>query len=401
MKTRLWILLLLTGLAGAVRAAPATMSPELASVMVKIMANEDTDEVLDELGALAERWRRAGDRPFILQERAALLIQKQAYDLAREELAAALEGQPETYGPTLRYLLGQIYLVRDDAERAVRYLEQWAAGTESPGPAGLFILGYAYVRLERFDAAADALERTLAAAEGIRIRPRWIEVLAYVYTRLGRTAEAIALLEGLVAEHPGEARWWRQLATVYLLLDDVGRGTAGFSIAGRLEEMTLDDARRLAKLFGYLGMPADGAQVLRFALAGDKPPDYEDEMLLAELLILAREFDRAIGALETAATVAAEDAAGAPTGEPWLMIGQLRLQREQYEEAATALERAVRAYGEDAPPLLHYLLAVTAINLGRLDAAEAAIRAFADDPDMGPRAAPLSAYLKSRRAPRG
>jgi predicted Zn-dependent protease len=392
MKVRLAALLLLVALPTLAAAAPATMSPELASQLVQIMSNDDPDAVLAQLKRLAERWRRPGDLPFILRERAALLIQAEAYDEARDELLAALAGQPPDYGTTLRYLLGQIYLLQDDAEAAVGYLEQWARHTENPGPAGLFMLGYAHLRLEQFEQAATALERTLTAAKGIRIRPRWVEVLAYVYTRLGRTDEAIVLLEGLVREHPAEARWWRQLSTVYLLLDEIGRGTAGFTIAARLEALSLEDTRRLAKLFGYLDMPADGAELLRAALEkSESPPDYEDQMLVAELLIRAREFDAAVRALETAA-------AGAEDGEPWLMIGQLQLQREQYRPAEAALARALIGYGEDAPALLHYLRAVTAINLDELETAAAAIRAFEDDPDMGSRAPALKTYLRSRQA---
>lgn len=388
-----WIfVLLLSGLPAVTAAAPATMSPELASQLAQIMANKDPDAVLQQLKRLAERWRRPGDLPFILRERAALLIQAEAYDEAREELLAALEGKPPEYGTTLRYLLGQIYLLQDNAEAAVGYLEQWADHTENPGPAGLFMLGYAHVRLEQFEAAATALERTLAAAQGIRIRPRWVEVLAYVYTRLGRTDEAIELLEGLVQEHPSQARWWRQLSTVYLLLDDVGRGAAGFTIASQLEELTLDDARRLAKLFGYLDMPADGAELLRSTLdSSESPAGYEDQMLVAELLIRAREFEAAVDALEMAA-------ASAEDGEPWLMIGQLQLQREQYGPAQATLARALTGYGEDAPALLHYLRAVTAINLGHLETADAAIRAFENDPEMGSRAPALRTYLRGRQA---
>ena len=79
----------------------------------------------------------------------------------------------------------------------------------------------------------------------------WLEVLAYAYIRTERTAEAVDLLETLIARRPGEARWWRQLASIYLLIEDMQGGAAGLAVAAELvKDGDFADARRLARLFG-------------------------------------------------------------------------------------------------------------------------------------------------------
>ncbi len=396
---RLALALLLMVLAPLAAAAERDLSPELAAQLMRILGDDEAEvaETLARLKALAERRQRSRELHFIVRERAALLIQEEQTDTAREELEATLAGQPEDYAPSLRYLLGQVHLLDDRPELAVDNLRLWAEHAEEPDPSGLFLLGYGYTRLERFAEAVEAIERAIAEAK--TQRPQWVEVLAYAYTELGNTDRAVELLKALVASNPGEARWWRQLATVYLLIEDLDSGTAGYAIAAELEALTLQDARRLAQLFGYLGTPVDGAQLLA-AVLEEQPDDYaaiatryEDRMLLAELELLARNFEAAITALENAAALSAD-------GEPQMLMGQLYLQRELYEEAGVSLGEASGAYGENAPALLHYLLAITHLNLGELDAAERAIFAFQDDDTLGARAAPLQAYLQNERRQR-
>lgn len=370
-------------------ATQETMDPLLARQLMRVMTDADGDisQMLAGLAELAKRKRRPDDLKFIIRERAALLIQEEQLSVARTELQAALAGQPEDYAPALRYLLGQIYLLEGDAAAALAPLEIWARYAPDADPAGLFVLAYALVQLERFDAAATRLESIIADAA--IVRPQWIEVLAYVYAQLGRTDQAITLLNDLVAEHPDNARWWRQLATVYLIIENVPRGTAGFTIATELAGMEFADARRLARLFGFLDMPADGADLLQQAMTDSaEPVSYEDQMLLAELWIVAREFDAAIAALQ-AASLIAED------GEPLMVMGQLYLQRERFEPAREALIAASAAYAEQATPLVYYLLAVAQLNAGDLAAAELTIEEFSQDPEFSRRAASLRDYIRS------
>lgn len=407
-------LVMLVMLPGSRPAAQDALSPAFAQQLARVMdqAEEDPEWALERL---AELMRANRNRPtelrYAVRQRAALLMQMERLDVAATELLEAVTGKDPEYAPELRFLLGQIWLLKDDAGIALGHLELWAQHADPLDPAGLFLVGYAHVRLEDFAAAAAALEQAIELS--ISPRPQWFEILAYTYVRLEREDEAIALLENLIASQPQQSRWWRQLGSIYLLIGNVPRGTAGLTVLAELEPLSLSDSRNLARLFAGLDMPADAAYILDAAIeharaaADEQPPgseaegsdplevrpegpDYEDVMLLAELWILAREFDAAVTTL-TAASAMQHD------GEAETLLGQLYLQREDYVQAARHLDAALAASGDRPPPRLIYLQAVVALNKGDDAEAERALDRIADDKAFAERAARLQRYIDSRR----
>lgn len=369
--------------------AAARVDPGVAERVLELLeqAEEAPEESLEKLAGLARRAKTDADLAFVLTERAALLIQRDELDLARQEMAEALNGRPEEFAPRLRNLYATTLLVAEDYEGALHQLRLWDAHAETPHPGGLFLMGYAFVRLERFAEAVPVLERCVRS--DYPVRDQWVELLAYAYTRTGRTADAVRLLEGLIAEHPDRSRWWKQLAGIFMLLDRVPTGTASLAVPVELDGLTFAEKRRLARLFAHLDMPADGAELLAAAMGSEgAAPDYEDQMLLGELWMLAREFDHAVAAFHAAQALADH-------GEPAMLIGQLHAQREEYGLAREALGMAVAAYGEEAPPQLHYLLAVIEINLGNLQAASASVARLAADEKYRERGENLAVFIRA------
>ena len=120
----------------AAGAEEEAMDPLLARQLMRIMTDADGDvaQMLTGLAELAQRKRRPKDLKFVMRERAALLIQEEQLDVAREELQATLAGQPEEYAPALRYLLGQIFLLQDDPEAALGPLQTWARFSPDADP---------------------------------------------------------------------------------------------------------------------------------------------------------------------------------------------------------------------------------------------------------------------------
>lgn len=378
-----WVLL---GSAPAALSAE-TVSPILAQQVLNILteAEADPQQALADLARLVERARSDEDLAFVMTERAALLIQQDRLDEARVEMAQALAGKAPGFAPRLRNLYATTLLAEEDYPAALEQLELWAAHSENPHPHGLFLMGYACIRLERYEEAVAALER--AVNSDYPTRDPWVELLAFAYTQVGRSEAAVELLEALIAEHPERQRWWKQLGGILMLLDRLPEGTAGLAVAQSLEPLSYSDQRRLARLFAHLGMPAEGAELLDLALAErEQAAEFEELMLLAELWMLARETDLAIEVFSRAQDLADQ-------GEAALMIAQLHAQREEYESARAALEVSVTAYGEAAPARVYYLLAVVQINLGDLRAAADAVDRLQADEDYRERAANLSTYI--------
>tara|TARA_R110002167_G_scaffold260350_1_gene466844 strand:- start:302 stop:1489 length:1188 start_codon:yes stop_codon:yes gene_type:complete len=382
------ILILFLSIFSAQAIAAESISPRMAQRVLMILdrAEEDPEQALTELRELIDsRSEDSRDRGYILYERAALLVQHEQIELARQEVSEALVGQSDDYVPRLRFLLGQLHLMSNDPAAALEQLNIWLAVTDAALPGELAMVGYTNLQLEHYEEAAAMLERAIAA-EG-EPQNQWLELLAFCYTQIGRSEDAVALMERIITEQPAQARWWRQLASIYLLLENVPKGAAGLAVSSLVEELELNEAKSLAKLFNMLGMPSDGAEVLTTSM--ESHPDlvgFDEHMLLGELWMLAREFDFAVRAFELAATLDS-------SGEAHWRLGQLYVQREEYIAAQAALADAIAGYGEDVPPQAYYLLAIVAINLADFDTASTAIMRIQDDADYARRAEQLDAYI--------
>lgn len=385
--SRLFVILILVYFSVQVSAADS-MSPRMAQRVLTILdrAEQDPGQALASLKELLEsRAPNSSDRGYILYERAALLVQQEQTELAIEEISAALVGRDDDYVPRLRFLLGQLYLMSNEPRLALQQLNTWLRFAQSPRPAELAVVAYTNLQMDNFEDAATVLERAIATAD--EPQSQWFELLAFSYTRLNRGDEALALVERVITLEPTNARWWRQLASIYLLLEDVPKGAAGLAVSALVEEIEFNDAIHLAKLFNILGMPADGAQVLEIAFKVDSDSvGFEERMLLAELWMLAREFGFAVREFELAATLDMG-------GEANWRLGQLYMQRERYTEAGQALAVSISEYAEDVPPQLYYLMAIVAINLENYDTARAALSHIEDDATYGDRAEQLNSYI--------
>ena len=349
------------------------------------LAETDPDGALAALKKLADRWRhRPGQMVFVMQERAGLLLQQERFEDARRELAEVLDGLADDYAPGLRLMLAQVLLVLEAVPEALTMLETWRRGEKRDvNPQGLFLIGYAYVRLERFEDAIQPLE----AAVTSKSRPlsMWIELLAYAYARLGRVDDAISLITGLVERFPLQTRLWRQLAGVFQAAEINDSAAATYAVLRELDDLSRAELRQIARFFAYLGLPEDGARWLR--QARDEETGYEDVMLEAELWINAREFDAAMDVLQRAADVA-------PDGRPLLVLGQLFLHWERYDEAVRVLRASVDAYGEQPPPELSYYLALALANVNQPSEAREALSRISD-PKFAQRVASLQRYVDS------
>ncbi|NIR97489.1 MAG: hypothetical protein GWN54_05470, partial [Gammaproteobacteria bacterium] len=154
------MLAILALLPGSLLAAQDIPSPAFAQQLARVMdrAEEDPEWALERL---AEMMRANRNRPaelrYAVRQRAAMLMQMERLDLAAEEMLAAVTGKDPDYAPELRFLLGQVWLLKDDARTALGHLELWARHADPIDPAGLFLLGYAHLQLDEFDPAAKAL----------------------------------------------------------------------------------------------------------------------------------------------------------------------------------------------------------------------------------------------------
>jgi tetratricopeptide (TPR) repeat protein len=227
------------------------------------------------------------------------------------------------------------------------------------------------VQQEKF---AEAVEPArLAVEKSPQPKESWLQLLVAIYGNLKDYPNVAATLERLVVVAPGKKLYWMQLAAVQNHLERDAQALATLQLAHRAELLEDDDLRQLARLLYLNRLPFECAQVVEEAIAkGEAAADADAYQLLANCYLAARESDEALAPLARAAELS-------PDGEMDLLLGQLRLQREEYAAALEALDRAFAKAKPEKRGQVQLLIGVAQLGAERFDDAERSFRAAQGD----------------------
>ncbi|MCE9683349.1 tetratricopeptide repeat protein [Halomonas alkalisoli] len=282
-------------------------------------------------GNAADRWARA----LYLQLAAGAEAQAGRPAAAAERLREARETPGVEAAQRDRWQRDEarLRLAAGQHERGADLLADWLA-RHTDDVEGHWRLARALANLERWEMAADAIDRALAVTTDPEASQR--ALASAVYRRAGREEVALALVDaGLEGSRDPAA--WRQAAALAQQLGDPGRAVAIWETGWRRGVLTGEaDLHRLVTLHLAGGTPARAAEHLEAGLAGELLEDGEESRrLLAQAWEAARGRERALAAWEALAQ-------RTDSGEDWLHLGQLA-----YTWGQPALaERALRAASE-------------------------------------------------------
>lgn len=241
----------------------------------------------------------------------------------------------------VRFQIAQLWLQEEHWAEAARNLELWFGMVENPNPAAYYLLALTYYQLEQLDKAVGPAQTAVDRSE--QPKESWLQLLLALRLTRKEYAEAVPLLERLIALYP-KKNYWLSLSTVYGALGDYQEALIPLQVA-YTEGLLTEDAelRRLAQLLLYLELPYRASLVLRQGLDGGLiQSDTEAWELLSNSWIAAREFDKAVEPLEQAARLAAG-------GDLYVRLAQVHIQREKWSEAVDALGRAFDKGGLENP----------------------------------------------------
>ncbi|QHS09576.1 DUF1329 domain-containing protein [Sinimarinibacterium sp. NLF-5-8] len=333
-------------------------------------------------------------KALILRDLAAQAAQKGDAAAAARYLEQAI-AQNALSGPAaeqLRQQLAQVYMSSGDYQKLIPQLEQQTRAADA-SVESLMALGSAYLAQKKYAQAVPLLQRGMARAQQQKraIDPSWRRALAAALLALGRDAEALPELEKLLAEDPSQRDDWLRLAAIALKSGDKARAAAVFELAGRLGFLQTPAERlQLVTLTAQIGAPFVAASTLtEFIQRKQVADDGASAHLLATLWVAARESSLALPALEKAI-------ASKPSAPLYQQLAQLHMDREEYAQAAKALESAVALGARDAATLM-------TLGLARYQQADidAALTAFAQARALGASgrlAGEWIRYLESGRA---
>ncbi len=283
------------------------------------------------------------------------------YAAARDHLQQAINagGFSEREVSQARYQIAQIYMAEEDWERGAAALQEWFRTAAEPNSSAYYLLAAAYYQMEDLDAALEPAKKAVELAA--EPQPSWIELLLALYLTREDYDSALPLLERLIAMEPQEKNHWLRLSSLYQQQEDYAQALAAMQIAynaGFLEQAS--EYQRLSDMLRFNEIPYRAARVLQQALDDGKvEADSETYEKLANAWIQARDFDEAIPPLTRAAQLSDD-------GNLFMRLGQVQVQREDWQEAVDVLQEAINKGDLEDPGQANLLLGIAYFNLDRL-----------------------------------
>ncbi len=354
----------------------------------ELLGQEQYDDALAIVDELAKR-RRLGPaelaqihrfRGYIYVNKG--LVEKAAGDFEQSLAQDAIDRAAEQ---AMTYSLAQIYTQLGRYDQALRLIDAWFEGEQSPKPDAYYLKAMILVQQERFREAVEPAR--LAVEKSPQPKESWLQLMVAIHGRLKDYPAVATTLERLANLNPGKKLYWIQLAAVQNHLQRDDEALATLRLAHQAELLSEDtEFRQLAQLLYVQELPFQCAQVIEEAMAaGAVKPDADAYGLLSNCYLAAREGDEALAPLAKAAELSAN-------GETYVLLGQLHLQREEFEPALEALQQALANAEPGRRGSVQLLIGVAQLGSERFDDAERAFRAAQGDEKVR-RAA--ETYLKS------
>jgi tetratricopeptide (TPR) repeat protein len=265
----------------------------------------------------------------------------------------------------LRYNLAQILINLGQYKEGLSFLEE----TMKSGRLTRDVHALAAVAYQKTDNCKAAIPH-LEALAGSKNEDadKWSQALVACQAQAGQFGELAATLEQAVRANPDDLQSWLQLAAAYQRAKKFDRAIATFEVLHARAQLDAAQLTDLARLYVTGGVPLKAADLLRREMdAGHLARDREHQQLLVDSLLLAHED-------EAAATVLGDMLKQKEEGELWLQLGRIQFNRQQWQDAADSLHKAVDSRAIKDVSGANLLLGIAAMQTNQLQMAEQSLR---------------------------
>ncbi len=237
----------------------------------------------------------------------------------------------------VRFNIAQLHASVQNWDQVIRWLKEWLRYTTEPDPLGFYLMAVSYYQKSDYESAIESAKKAVELST--TPREAWLRLLAALYSANQDYDNATPVLEELVLRFPKKG-YWVQLSLIYGARKEYQRSLAVQQVAHGQGLLTEEkELLRLTRSYLYADLPFPAAKVLSSAIdEGAVDKSTENLELLANSWITAREYDRSLPPLRSAADMS-------DSGDLYVRLGQVHMQREEWEEAAALLQKAVAKGG--------------------------------------------------------
>jgi tetratricopeptide (TPR) repeat protein len=290
----------------------------------------------------------------------------------------------------MQYSLAQIYTQLGKYDLALQTVNAWFEGEAEPKPDAYYLKAMILVQQQKFK---EALPPAKAAVDNDpKPRESWVQMLVAIYSQLEDYPNVAEQLQRLISMSPQKKQYWTQLAAVQNLIQREAGALATLQLAHTAGLLTDDrEYRQLARLLFLREMPYWCAKIIDEGIKGSQvKADADAYRLMSNCLLASREMDLALEPLEKAGELA-------PDGEMYTLLGQMHLQRDRFQPALEALNKALAKAKPDQRGQVELLIGVAQLGQNNLDAAERAFAAASADKKVHDAAASYLKFLNEQR----
>jgi tetratricopeptide (TPR) repeat protein len=294
----------------------------------------------------------------VFQLYASIYNSQEKYSDARNAIqqAIAAGGMNEVELDQANFNVAQLYLAEEKWKEGAAALESWIAKTPKPNSNAYYLLAVAYYQQGDERRALPPAEKAVAMAE--KPQPSWLQLVLALYLKNEQYAKAEPLVRKLVAAEPGNKANWVQLSAVLGAQEKYDDALVALQLAYHLGLLKDDsELRRLADLMAFNSIPYRCGTLLTKEVAAKRMNnDAALQEKIANCWVAAREWDKAVGPLRNAAQMKR-------SGDLYVRLGEVHVQREDWKSAIDALRKALETGNAKDPGNAQVLLGMSYYNL--------------------------------------
>lgn len=367
-----------------------TMRPEVYERLDKAqtaLKENRFDAAIAELERIMSRLRpNPYEKALTLQTYGYVYANQEKLGLAAEKLGEchALNALPPSTQQSILFNIGQLHLAAENYTLAVAAFDAWIAETKEPNTDALYMIAAANYQAKRYQRATYYGERAMKSTS--KPKDALLQLLLSAYVEQKRYAPATTVLTQLIERHPGQKNNWLQLAAMYAQLGEEKKALAVMQLAHEAKLLSKsDEIIQLTQRLMAEDIPHAAGLLLEEAMKQNTVEvNAKTARMLATAWYQARDTKKAAPAMERAARLAKD-------GELYFRLAQIHVSEEQWSQAVSACEMALKTGGLKNEGQIHLVMGIALVRQGNSARAK---RAFTKASQFSAVKAPAKGWLQ-------
>ena len=285
---------------------------------------------------LKKSYIKKGERAQILRTIGFIYAQKEDYASAVKYLQQALDTKKLSYNLHLEtfFTMAQITIISGNYSEGQKLLEKWFSISDKDKPKAFILYAICLLEKKQPKKSLKYVEKTISMVS--QPQESWLRFALSFYLNDENYKKAKPLLEKLVAQFPTRSTYWKQLAGVYLFLNDSKKALITLELAYKMGYLdTESQILNLAKLLIEQNIPFQAAQLLKTKTDGNLLKNDEKNLeLMADAYMISRERKASLSIFSKIANISKSQ-------KLYLKYGYILLQEEDWKKSESIFKKSL------------------------------------------------------------